>query len=142
MQRVGRLRLADVEGKRRYIRVCAYSQAKLAVILLAYEFARRLEGTGVTSNALDPGFVATDVISRNAGLPWRAFQAVANLVAVTPQVGARTGIFLASSPDVAETTGQYFKKCRPVPSAPASYDQEAAERLWQLCSDMAGFRRG
>ena len=138
MQRVGRLRFDDLEGKRRYNRVRAYSQSKLAVVLLAYEFARRLDGAGVTMNALDPGFVATDVISGNGDLRWRLFQSVANLVAVSPQEGAQTGIYLASSPDVAGTTGQYFKGGKAVASAPASYDLEAAQRLWQVCSEMTG----
>ena len=137
MQRVGRLRFDDLEGKRRYNRVHAYSQSKLAVVLLAYEFARRLDGAGVTMNALDPGFVATDVISGNGDLRWRVFQAVANLVAVSPQEGAQTGVYLASSPGVTGTTGQYFKGGKPVPSSPASYDLEAAQRLWQVCSEVA-----
>jgi NAD(P)-dependent dehydrogenase (short-subunit alcohol dehydrogenase family) len=137
MQRVGRLRFDDLEGKRRYNRVRAYSQSKLAVVLLAYEFARRLDGDGVTMNALDPGFVATDVISGNGDLRWRVFQAVANLVAVSPQEGAQTGVYLASSPGVTGTTGQYFKGGKPVPSSPASYDLEAAQRLWQVCSEVA-----
>jgi NAD(P)-dependent dehydrogenase (short-subunit alcohol dehydrogenase family) len=137
MQRVGRLRFDDLEGKRRYNRVRAYSQSKLAVVLLADEFARRLDGAGVTVNALDPGFVATDVISGNGDLRWRVFQAVANLVAVSPQEGAQTGVYLASSPGVTGTTGQYFKGGKPVPSSPASYDLEAAQRLWQVCSEVA-----
>jgi NAD(P)-dependent dehydrogenase (short-subunit alcohol dehydrogenase family) len=138
MQRVGRLHFDDLEGKRRYNRVRAYSQSKLAVVLLAYEFARRLDGAGVTMNALDPGFVATDVISGNGDLRWRVFQVVANLLAVTPREGASTGVYLASSPDIAGTTGQYFKGGKPVPSAPVSYDLGAAQRLWQVCSEMTG----
>ena len=137
VQRVGRVHFDDLEGKRRYNRVRAYSQSKLAVVLLAYEFARRLDGAGVTMNALDPGFVATDVISGNGDLRWRVFQAVANLVAVSPQEGAQTGVYLASSPGVTGTTGQYFKGGKPVPSSPASYDLEAAQRLWQVCSEVA-----
>jgi NAD(P)-dependent dehydrogenase (short-subunit alcohol dehydrogenase family) len=138
VQRVGRVHFDDLEGKRRYNRVRAYSQSKLAVVLLAYEFARRLDGAGVTVNALDPGFVATDVISGNGDLRWRVFQAVANLVAVSPQEGAQTGVYLASSPGVTGTTGQYFKGGKAVASAPASYDLEAAQRLWQVCSEMTG----
>jgi NAD(P)-dependent dehydrogenase (short-subunit alcohol dehydrogenase family) len=138
MQRVGRMHFGDLEGKQRYNRVRAYSQSKLALVLLAYEFARRLGGTGVTVNALNPGFVATGIISGNGGWPWGLFQAVANLVAVSPQAGAQTGIYLASSPDVAATTGQYFKGGKAVPSSAASYDLAAAQRLWQVCLEMTG----
>lgn len=138
MQRVGRIHFRDLEGKQRYNRVRAYSQSKLALVLLAYEFARRLGGTGVTVNVLNPGFVATGIISGNGGRLWRLFQAVANLVAVSPQAGAQTGIYLASSPDVAETTGQYFEGRKAVSSSAASYDRAAAQRLWQVCLEMTG----
>lgn len=138
MQRVGRMRFEDLEEKQRYNRVRAYSQSKLAVVLLTYEWARRLEGTAVTVNALNPGFVATNIISGNGGRPWMLFQAVANMVTASPDEGAQTILCLASSPEVAETSGQYFKGCKPVPSSPASYDLVAAQRLWNVCLEMTG----
>ncbi|MEJ2732081.1 MAG: SDR family oxidoreductase [Anaerolineae bacterium] len=138
MQRAGRMHFEDLEGKRRYNRLRAYSQSKLALVLLTYEFARRLDGMGVTVNALNPGFVATSVISGNGGWPWRLFEGVANLVAVSSQKGAQTGIYLASSPDVAKTSGQYFEGRKAVPSSAASYDLVAARRLWQACLEMTG----
>jgi NAD(P)-dependent dehydrogenase (short-subunit alcohol dehydrogenase family) len=138
MQRVGRMRFEDLEEKKGYNRLRAYSQSKLAMILLTYEWARRLEGTGITVNALNPGFVATNIISGNGGRPWKLFQAIANRVATSPDEGARTILHLASSPEVAETTGQYFKDCKPARSSPASYDLVAAQRLWNICLEMTG----
>jgi NAD(P)-dependent dehydrogenase (short-subunit alcohol dehydrogenase family) len=138
VHRGARIHFEDLEGKKRYNRLRAYSQSKLAIVLLTYELARRLDGTGVTANVLDPGFVATGIISENASRFWRLFQSAANLVAVSPQVGAQTGIYLASSPDVARTTGRYLKGSRPVRSAPRSYDLVAAQRLWRVCLEMTG----
>lgn len=138
MQKVGRMHFEDLEGKRRYNRVRAYSQAKLALVLLTHEFARRLAGTGVTVNALDPGFVATNIISGNGGRPWRLFQAVANLVAASPEEGARTGLHLASCPDKVASTGHYFERGKAVPLLRAFSDPAAAQHLWQVCLEMTG----
>jgi NAD(P)-dependent dehydrogenase (short-subunit alcohol dehydrogenase family) len=137
VHRGGQIHFDDLEGKRRYNRLRAYSQSKLAIVLLTYELARRLEGTCVTANALDPGFVATGIISASAGRFWRLFQTAANLFAVSAEEGAQTGIHLASSA-VAPITGQYLKGGKPVRSGRRSYDRAAARRLWQICLEMTG----
>ncbi len=138
VQRRARMHFDDLQGKSRYNRVRAYSQSKLALVLLSCEFARRLEGTGVTVNALDPGFVATGIISGNGGWPWVLFRSLANLVALSPAQGAQTCLYLASSPDVAAATGQYFTRGSPVSSSPAACDPVAAQRLWRVCLEMTG----
>jgi len=138
VQRWARLHFDDLQGKTRYNRVRAYSQSKLALVLLSSEFARRLEGTGVTVNALDPGFVATGIISGNGGWPWVLFQSLANLVALSPTQGARTCLYLASSPDVAAATGQYFTRGSPVSPSTAVCDPVTAQLLWQVCLKMTG----
>jgi NAD(P)-dependent dehydrogenase (short-subunit alcohol dehydrogenase family) len=139
MHRAAHIHFEDLEGKKRYNLAQAYGQSKLANVLLTYELARRMDGTGVTANALDPGFfVASGIISANGHRFWRPVQRVANLVAATPEVGARTSIYLASAPDVAQTTGRFFKASRPVPSSRRSYDLAVAQRLWQVCLEMAG----
>ncbi len=115
----------------------AYSQSKLANILFTYELARRLAGTGVTANVLHPGFVATGFGRNSAGLMNR-IMGVLHRFALTPEEGARTTIYLASSPEVEGVTGQYFDKCRAVRSSRASYDEDAQRRLWALSEQMAG----
>ena len=128
MHRATCIHFEDLEGKQGYLRTRAYGQSKLGLVLLTYEFARRLNGAGITVNALDPGFVATRIIGGNSGWGWKMFQSVANLVAISPQEGAQTVLYLASSPDVAKTTGQYFKRARSVLSSPASYDEANGPR--------------
>jgi NAD(P)-dependent dehydrogenase (short-subunit alcohol dehydrogenase family) len=138
VQRWARMHFDDIQGTHRYNRVRAYSQSKLALVLLSHEFASRLAGTGVTVNALDPGFVATGIISGNGGWPWVPFQALANLVATSPAKAARTCIYLASSRDAAAVTGRLFARGRPITSSPASIDQVAGGRLWRVCLGMTG----
>jgi NAD(P)-dependent dehydrogenase (short-subunit alcohol dehydrogenase family) len=105
-----------------------YADSKLANVLFTYELARRLEGTGVTANALHPGAVATN-IGADAG--YRAS-------GVSPEEGAQTQIYLAASPEVEGVTGKYFARCRAVPSSQASYDEDTARRLWAVSAQMTG----
>ncbi len=131
------MNFADLQGERRYSGWRAYCQSKLANIQFTYELARRLEGTGVTANAVHPGFVATRFGSNNRGL-FGAFIRVAKLGALSPERGAETLIYLATSPQVEGVTGRYFVKKRPVESSRASYDQATAQRLWQLSAELTG----
>jgi retinol dehydrogenase 12 len=128
----------DIQGRRNYRGWIAYKQSKLANILFTYELARRLEGTGVTVNTLHPGFVRTNFFKDFTG--WVGFitKLGASLIAIGPKDGARTSIYLAASPEVEGLTGQYFVKCKPVPSSSQSHDRAAADRLWRLSEDMTG----
>ncbi len=129
--------LDDLGGKRRYRGMYAYGQAKLALVLFTYELARRLEGTGVTVNALHPGFVATNFAMNNGRLA-RLFKPLMKLVAISPQRGAETSVYLATSPEVEGISGKYFVEKSAVPSSPASYDQATATRLWETSAVLAG----
>ncbi|MCS7056218.1 MAG: SDR family oxidoreductase [Thermoflexales bacterium] len=136
--RIGTIAFDDVQfSRRRYSGFGAYSQSKLANVMHAYALARRLEGTSVTVNALHPGAVATNFGKNNGGLWGRLFELFSRFT-LSPEEGAQTSIYLASSPEVAGVTGQYFYRCRPKPSSPASYDVQAQERLWELSVEMAG----
>lgn len=117
-----------------------YGQTKLANILFTNELARRLAGTAVTANALHPGFVATNFGLAPGGLLGLGMR-VARLVATSPERGAQTSIYLASSPDVQGVTGRYFVKCRPARSSRASYDIAAARRLWEASERLTGLSR-
>jgi retinol dehydrogenase-12 len=117
----------------------AYHHSKLANLLFTYELARRLEGTSVTVNALHPGLVATN-IGTNNGLSWQVlsffYQRILRPNYVSPEEGARTIVYLASSPEVEGVTGCYFVDERAVPSSKASNDVDAARRLWDLSEEL------
>ncbi|MAS34871.1 MAG: short-chain dehydrogenase [Anaerolineaceae bacterium] len=116
----------------------AYGRTKLANILFTRELARRLEGTGVTANAVHPGVVATGIWSGAGGIFGRIAGAIAPLVMKTPEQGAQTSIYVASSPEAAGQTGLYFSNGHPVQPAPAAQDDEAARRLWAISAEMVG----
>jgi len=117
----------------------AYGESKLANIMFTYALARRLAGTGVTANTLHPGVVNTNFAKNNGG-PMKFAMALFSPFEITPEKGAQTSIYLASSPEVADVSGQYFVKSKPAKSSPASYDEAAQERLWSLSERMTALK--
>ena len=115
----------------------AYGRSKFANILFTYELARRLVGSGVTANTLHPGFVRTH-IGRDNGVLGQLIQPFIFLRALSPEEGARTGIYLATSPEVANVSGEFFFRNKAVCSDPATYDQDAAQRLWEISEEVTG----
>lgn len=113
----------------------AYAQSKLANVMFTFELARHLEGSGVTANALHPGFVATNM-GKNNGLLGRLAMGIAHKFAISPQEGAQTSIYLACSPEVKEVNGQYFTQRQAVKANPAAYDAEACARLWEISENL------
>jgi NAD(P)-dependent dehydrogenase (short-subunit alcohol dehydrogenase family) len=112
-----------------------YKRSKLANILFTYELARRLEGSGVTANALSPGLVASGFGMNNRGFfPW--IKPLVDRFAVSVERGAETSIYLACSPDVERVTGTYFTGSRERRSSKASYDRAAAARLWEISAHL------
>ena len=109
----------------------AYGRSKLCNLLFTYELARRLDGTGVTVNALHPGLVRTN-IARNNGFLGRIVNFCIGARGVSAEQGADALVYLASSPEVEGVSGQYFVKRRPVSSSILSYDAELASGLWNL----------
>jgi NAD(P)-dependent dehydrogenase (short-subunit alcohol dehydrogenase family) len=106
-------------------------------VMFTYELARQLEGTGVTVNALHPGGVNTGFGKNNTGLVKLAMNLFGRF-SLTPEQGAQTTIYLASSPEVAGVTGKYFDKCKAVPSSDASYDVAAQGKLWEISAKLTG----
>jgi NAD(P)-dependent dehydrogenase (short-subunit alcohol dehydrogenase family) len=134
MHRRGRIDFDDLQAPRRHDGWRAYSQSKLANLLFTYELARRLEGSGVTANAVLPGFVATRIARPSAGS--RMLLRLFAPFALTPEEGAETVVWLASSSDVERLTGSCFKRKEPIRTSPASYDEAVARRLWKISTEM------
>jgi NAD(P)-dependent dehydrogenase (short-subunit alcohol dehydrogenase family) len=131
-----KINLEDLQGKVKFSPWRAYQQSKLANVLFARELARRLEATGVTANALHPGYVKTQIF-RAEGLTGWLLRRSADLFAITPEKGAQTSIHLATAPEVAAVSGQYFVKQEAVPGSPQSRDPAMARRLWELSAELS-----
>ncbi len=120
--------------KRKYDGITAYNQSKLANVLFTKALARRLEGTGVTVNAIHPGVVATEL---TRDYP-RFLIAIMQLFLLSPEKGAACSVFVATSPELAGVTGEYFEKSRSKMASREARDVEAQERLWKLTEDLLG----
>jgi retinol dehydrogenase 12 len=127
----------DLQLARQYAIMTAYGRSKLANILFTRELVRRLAGTGVTANCLHPGFVATGLGQRGAGI-FALTVRFAMLFGGRAENGAKTIVHLASSPDVASVTGKYFIDSRPAEPSAAAQDDAAAKRLWEESERIAG----
>jgi NAD(P)-dependent dehydrogenase (short-subunit alcohol dehydrogenase family) len=130
----GKIDIGGWVAGRDYSTFGSYSNSKLANVLFTYELARSLQGTGVTANCLHPGGVGTNLFR---GLPG-ILQSVIKLVTIGPERGARTSIYLASSPEVEGVTGKYFARRRQQKSSEASHNEDAARQLWEVSEELTG----
>ena len=131
-QAMGRIDFEDLQGERAYNGQHAYNQSKLANVMFTYELARRLQGSGVTANALHPGVVRTN-FGREDSKGWmRTMLPIIRPFLKSPERGAATSVYLASSPELTGVTGQYFANSKPKTSSKASHDAAAAARLWDM----------
>ena len=128
----GTMDFDDLGFKHGFFGIKAYARSKLANLFFTYELARRLDGKGVTVNAVHPGAVATDIWKTNFSIFGPALKYVMSFLALNPQQGADTLIYLASSPDVAGMTGEYFFEREVMPSSPVSHDENQAHKLWEI----------
>jgi len=118
--------------KRSYGGFAAYGQSKLANILFTRELAKKLEGSGVTANALHPGVIASGFGRNNKGVFGFIMRNLAGPFLGSEEAGARTSVYLATSPDVEGKTGLYFKSSREATPTRAARDDAAAAKLWEL----------
>jgi len=129
--------LFDIQAPRRYSGFRAYSRSKLCNLLFTYELARRLEGTGVTANALHPGLVATNILTNN-GVLGRFINILLGVRGISVEAGALTSVYAASSPDLEGVSGKYLDKKQIVRSSTRSFDEAQAADLWELSSSLTG----
>jgi len=130
----GTINFDDIEFKQGFSGMKAYRQSKLGVILFTRLLARKLQGTGVTANCVHPGVVSTN-LGRDSGAFMRG---TFKLIGRKPEKGARTSIYLASSPDVEKVTGEYFTDSKVAQASKESRDMAMAERLWKVAEKYTG----
>jgi retinol dehydrogenase-12 len=134
--RSGPLKFDDLMAERGYTAFGQYGRSKLANILFTRELARRAKGVGITVNCLHPGFVASDFLSKG-GL-WSLIKPIAYLFAIDEEQGAKTSVYLASSPEVEGVSGKYFVRCKEKQPKRFAEDDEAARRLWEVSERLTG----
>lgn len=135
--RFAKLDFEDLQATRGYIPMRVYGNSKLANILFTRSLARRFAGTKVTANSLHPGVVATGFGHNAKGL-FRHLVKLAGPFMLTAAKGARTSVYLASSPEVEGVTGEYFIRSRKAKPSRDARDEALAERLWQVSAELTG----
>jgi retinol dehydrogenase 14 len=138
-QRWGKIDLDDLQSKRRYRSFRVYGMSKLANIMFTYELAARLEGTGVTANCVHPGGVNTNFGNNNRGFTTLLFRAFKPFMR-SPEEGADTIIYLASSPDVEGMTGKYLSDRKVITASEEAYDETLRKKLWEASEELTGLK--
>src|SRR6266487_827766 len=138
--RRGRIDFDDLQAARSFSGIRAYSQSKLANVLFTNELARRLQGTRVTANCVHPGVVRGTGLGHGERfpLPIRVIWALVRPVMKSPEQGARTSVYAASSPDLEGVSGRFFANSRPARTSAAADDRALAERLWPVSAQLVG----
>jgi len=131
--RMGKIDFEDLQRENKKGRPMGlYGSSKLAMTLVSYELSRKLEGSNVSVNVVHPGLINTN-LGRDRSSTSKGF---ASKFFKSPEIGAETSIFLASSPEVEGITGKYFTKKKTKPSSKESYNEEYAKRLWDISLEM------
>jgi retinol dehydrogenase 12 len=131
----GKIHFDDIHLTKNYHGLKAYAQSKMANIHFMYELNRRKPVNHLSTYAVQPGLVKTDIGVKKTNwlhaLAWKLRRSGG----VNPDIGAQTQIFLASDPSVHNQSGLYWDKCKPKPSSADTYKLDDAEKLWQMCCD-------
>jgi NAD(P)-dependent dehydrogenase (short-subunit alcohol dehydrogenase family) len=132
----GKIDFDDLQSEKHYNGMQAYRNAKLMILMFTYELARRLEGTGVTVNAVQPGFAATN-LGRNTGSLLQAISyKLVRVIQISAKKGAETSVYLATSNEVKDVTGKCFRKMQVTETSPTSNDREMQKRLWEKTMEL------
>jgi NAD(P)-dependent dehydrogenase (short-subunit alcohol dehydrogenase family) len=131
----GHINFDDLNLEKDYGGWKAYGQSKLALVLFTHELAKKLQGTEVTVNSLHPGTVATNIWSRPLG-KMGFIMSLPKLFMTSPEKGAETIVYLASSPEAKNLNGEYLEKLKVKKSSDESYNEEFAQRLWDVSAKL------
>jgi NAD(P)-dependent dehydrogenase (short-subunit alcohol dehydrogenase family) len=131
-----KLNFDDIDNEQKYRGFRTYANSKLFNILFSYELARRMEGTGVTVNTLHPGVIRTNLGKNNNKKLIKLMSTIFRLFMRSPKKGARTTVYLASSPDVEKVNGKYFVNRKPKKSSNISYEKTLQNKLWEISANL------
>ena len=134
----GTIDFKDINSENKYFGWKVYCRTKLANVLFTYELSRKTSNRTVTVNSLHPGMVRTRFVDKHVSLLYRIGWNIPKPFMLSVEQGAQTSIYLASSNDLAETTGQYFVNCKAIRSSELSYDLHLARRLWDISEQLVG----
>jgi retinol dehydrogenase 12 len=135
--RQGRLNFDDLQAEKRFNGIRVYCTSKLLNVYFSNELARRAAERGITSNSLHPGAIASGFAQDEPGA-FKWLMKLGSPFLISPEKGAQTQIYLASSPDVADVTGEYYAKSRAKRPAGRSLDADAGVRLWDVSAELVG----
>lgn len=138
---LGTIDFEDLQESRKYSGQRAYNQSKLANVLFTHELARRLHGTPVTANAVHPGVTRTAFGAEDQARLYAATGGIARPFMRSPERGADTVVWAASSPELEGVTGGYFHDRRPKRPSKRSLDETIAKRLWEVSEELVGISR-
>jgi retinol dehydrogenase 14 len=138
-ERWARMDLDDLQSRRKYRGMQVYGMTKLANIMFTFALAERLRGTGVAANCVHPGAVNTSFGTNNRGIMTLLFRAFKPFMR-SPEQGADTVIYLASSPDVEGMTGKYLSDRKLITASDMAYDEDLRERLWEISEELTGLK--
>ena len=127
----GKFDPANLQSEKRFSTIGSYAASKLLMLMFTVELAGRLTNTNITTNAVHPGVVNTHMLKSATGL-FKLIALLATPFAITPEKGAATSVYLASSPDVQRTSGKYFTRCKEAPIKTAFNTPESRKLLWEL----------
>lgn len=133
----GHINFEDIMAEKKYGEMSAYAQSKLANVLFSTELSKRIAGSGVTSNSLHPGVVGTS-FAEAGGTFSKLFYRWFTFMMKTPAEGAKTTVYLASSPEVEGVSGKYFSNCKAIMPSKEARDVSVAKRLWELSEKLTG----
>lgn len=122
----------DPQLTKKWSGTTAYSQSKLANVMFSYQLAEKLAPRKITVNCLHPGVIATEI---TRDMP-SVVQFIARLIFKSPEKGAETSVYLATSPEVDSVTGKYFDNKKPVASSRESHDSAKQQQLWKLTEEL------
>lgn len=138
-ERWAKMDLDDLQSRRKYKGMQVYGMTKLANIMFTFELAEILRGTGVTANCVHPGAVNTNFATHNRGVMTLLFRAFKPFMR-SPEQGADTVIYLASSPDVEGMTGKYLSDRKLITASDMAYDEDLRKRLWNISEELTGLK--